>query len=511
MKNHKLTAGLVLALAASALTPSALADLPARPEQIEFKPLAFTPPNAKDYRRTLSNGVAVYLAPSKEVPLVSINFTFRGGAYLEPQGKAGLARMTGSMLRRGGTATIKPADLDEEFDFLAAMCMTSVGGTSASASLNSLTSNLDQSFKLFMDVIRNPGFDSERTELLRKEVTEEMKQRNDDASTIMGREASAFFWGRDHFEGRVATKSEIDSISIDDMKAFHAKLFQPGNLIIGVTGDFEESSMLARLEQAMQGWNKGDKMPDPPAPTNQIKPGVYHVEKDIPQGKFQIMSQGIKRDDPDAIAIEMMNDVLGGSGFTSRIMNRVRTDEGLAYGAGSGFASRVYYPGQFIARFDSKNETCALAGKIVFEEFNKIRTEKVSPEELEVVKNAAIETFPQNFASKAGFINLFISDEWTNRPADYWQNYRDRVKAVTTDDVLRVAQRTIDPAKMAVFIVGKWEPIAKGDVNGRATMQHFTDFFGSEVNHLPLRDPLTDAPLPEQPKVEGGNETKPTR
>ncbi len=511
MKTPKLTAGLLLALATSALTPPALADLPARPEKIEFQPLTFTPPNARDYRRTLSNGVAVYLAPSKEVPLVSITFTFRGGAYLEPPGKAGLARMTGSMMRRGGTAAMKPADLDEELDFLAAMCMTSIGSTSATATLNSLTSNLDQSFNLFMDVVRNPAFDSERTELLRKEIIEEMKQRNDDASTIMGREAAAFFWGRDHFEGRVATKSDIDSISIDDMKAFHARLFQPGNLIIGVTGDFEESSMLARLERAMEGWAKGDRMPDPPAPTNQIKPGVYHIEKDIPQGKFQIMSQGIKRDDPDAIAIEMMNDVLGGSGFTSRIMNRVRTEEGLAYGAGSGFASRVYYPGQFIARFDSKNSTCALAAKIVFEEFNKIRTEKVSPEELEVVKNSAIETFPQNFASKAGMVGLFMNDEWTNRPADYWQTYRDKVRAVTPDDVLRVAQRTIDPAKMAIFIVGKWEPIAQGDPNGRATMQYFTDFFGSPVNHLPLRDPLTDAPLPEQPKVESGADAKPTR
>lgn len=511
MKTKTFPAALLVAAAVVGLSPAARADLPARPEKIEFKPLTFTPPNAKDFRRTLSNGVPVYMAASKEVPLVTITFTFRGGSYLEPEGKAGLARMTGAMMRRGGTAEMKPAVLDEEFDFLAAQCSTNIGPTSASATLNSLTSNLDQSFKLFMNVVRNPAFDSERTELLRKEVTEEMKQRNDDASTIMARESAAFAWGRDHFEGRVATKAQIDSITIDDMKAFHARLIQPGNLIIGVTGDFEESSMIALLEQAMQGWAKGDKMPDPPAPSNQIRPGIHHIEKDIPQGKFQIMSSGIKRDDPDVVAIEMMNDVLGGSGFTSRIMNRVRTEEGLAYGAGSGFASRVYYPGMFVARFDSKNETCALAAKIVFEEFDKIRTEKVSPEELEVVKNSAIETFPQNFASKAGMVSLFINDEWTNRPSDWWQTYRDKVKAVTPEEVLRVAQRTIDPAKMAVFIVGKWEPIAKGDVNGRATMRHFTDFFGAEVNHLPLRDPLTDAPLPEQPKVEGSEQAQPTR
>lgn len=509
MKTKNLTTGILLAVSAACVAaPAAFADLPARPEQIEFKPLTFTPPSAKDFRRVLSNGVPVYLAPSKEVPLVTITFTFKGGNYLVPEGKGGLASMTGAMMRRGGTQSMKPADLDEEFDFLAANCSTGVGSTTATASLNSLTANLDQSFKLFMDVLRAPAFDSDRTEIYRKEALENMKQRNDDAGTIAARESAALVWGRDHFEGRVTTKAELESITADDMRAFHAKVFQPGNLIIGVTGDFEESSMLARLEKAMDGWAKGQQMPDPPAPTHDLKPGVYHIEKDIPQGKVQIMSRGIKRDDPDAITIEIMNDILGGSGFTSRIMNRVRTEEGLAYGAGTGFGSRVYYPGTFQAGFQSKSETCALATKIVFEEFDKIRTQPVSAEELEVAKNAAIETFPRAFESKAGTIGLFISDEWTKRPADYWQNYRDKVKAITAEDIQRVAQRTIDPSKMAIFIVGKWAPIAAGDIDGRATMK---EFFGGETTHLPLRDPLTDVPLPEQPKLDAKDDAKPTR
>lgn len=504
MNIKTILAGVLLAVTSA----STLADLPARPEKITFKPLEFTPPKAQDFRRTLSSGVPVYLAVSKEVPLVTITFTFKGGGYLVPPGKGGLASMTGAMMRRGGTATMKPADLDEELDFLAANCSTGIGTTTASATLNSLTSNLDQSFKLFMDIVRTPAFDSERTEIYRKELIEGMKQRNDDAGTIASRESAALLWGRDHFEGRVTTKAEIDGLTIDDMKAFHAKLFHPGNLIIGVTGDFEESSMLTRLDKALEGWAKGETIPDPPAPTAELKPGVYHIEKDIPQGKFQIMSRGITRDDPDAIAVDIMNDVLGGSGFTSRIMNRVRTEEGLAYSAGSAFGNRVYYPGQFQAFFQSKNETCALATKIIFEEFNKIRSDVVSPEELETIKNAAIETFPRAFESKAGTINLFINDEWTKRPADYWQTYRDKVRAVTADDVKRVAQKYVDPAKVAVFVVGKWSAIAPGDLNGRAKM---SEFFGGEVNHLPLRDPFTDEPLPEQPKIEQKDEPKPTR
>ncbi len=503
MKPRSIIAAALLLITGAAFAESN-ANIPERPEKLQFKPLAFTPPKAQDFRRTLSNGVPVYLAASKEVPLVTINFSFRGGGWIEPEGKWGVSGMAGSMLRRGGAGDKGAADLDEEFDFLAANCSTSA----TSATLNTLKSNLDQSFKLFMDVIKSPRFQQDRFDLLKKETIEDMKQRNDDAGTIARREGAALMWGRDTFEGRVTTQANIESLTVDDLKWWHKRVFHPGNLIIGVTGDFEESEMLSRLEKAMEGWAKGEPVPDPPEPKHTLNPGVYHIEKDIPQGKFAIMTRGMKRDDPDAVPVEIMNDILGGGGFTSRIVNRVRTEEGLAYSAGSAFSNRVYYPGTFQAFFQSKNATCALATKIIFEEFNKIRSEPVSAEELEVAKNSAIETFPRTFESKAGTVGLFISDEWTKRPADYWQTYRDKVKAVTAADVQRVAQKYLDPAKMAIFVVGKWSEVEKGDLNGRATMK---EFFNGQVNHVPLRDPLTDQPLPEQPSVESKDKPQPTR
>lgn len=504
MKRTTIIAGALLLLAGFAGAESASTGLPERPEKLTYKPLEFTPPKAQDFRRTLSNGVPVYLAPSKEFPLVSISFTFKGGTHLEPEGKYGVASMTGAMMRRGGAGDMKAADLDEEFDFLAAMCSTSASG----ANLNCLKANLDQAFKLFMDVVRRPSFQQDRVDLYKKEQLEGMKQRNDDAGTIARREGAALMWGRDSFEGRVTTKADLDAISVDDLKAWHARIFHPANLIIGVTGDFEESEMLSRLEKAMDGWAKGEPVPDPVEPKHTLTPGVYHIEKDIPQGKFAIMSRGLTRDDPDAIAVDIMNDILGGGGFTSRIVNRVRTEEGLAYSAGSAFANRVYYPGTFQAFFQSKNATCALASKIIYEEINKIRTQPVSDEELEVAKNSAIETFPRTFESKAGTIGVFMSDEWTKRPADYWQTYRDKVRAVTAADVQRVANKFLDPSKLSIFIVGKWSEIEKGDLEGRATMK---EFFDGQVNHLPLRDPLTDEPLPEQPRVDTKDQPRPTR
>lgn len=480
---------------AAVLSPVSLADLPPRPEKIEFAPLTFSPPKAEDFRHTLSNGVVVYLAPSKEFPLVNLSFSFRGGSYLEPEGKAGLAAATGAMMSRGGTTSHPPAEMDEIFDFLAANVGTGCGDIDSSASLNCLTSNFDQAFALFMDMVRNPGFDQARFDLWKSEVIEGMKQRNDRAERILRREWQAQMYGRDHFTARETTKASIESLTIDDLRAMHAKIFNPSNLIIAATGDFETKPFLEKLEKAFAGWSMGEKNPDPPAPTATLAPGVYRIEKDIPQGKVTIGSRAIKRDDPDYFPMLVLNEILGGGGFTSRITISVRSNEGLAYSAGSAFNPAVYWPGEFRASFESKNATVALATKIILDEIAKIRTSPVTDSELEVAKNSFIETFPRTFESKAGMLAVFVSDERTKRPAGFWQTYRDKIKAVTAEDVKRVANKYLDPEKMAIMIVGNWKAIEPGDENKRASMG---DIFKGQSTQIPLRDPLTMEPLPLQ-------------
>jgi zinc protease len=289
------------------------------------------------------------------------------------------------------------------------------------------------------------------------------------------------------------------------MRRFHARVYHPGNLIIGVTGDFEVEAMKSRLESALSGWAKGQPVPDPTDTDHPFTPGLYYVDKDIPQGKFWIASRGLKRDDPDYIPVQVMNDVLGGGGFTSRLMKRIRSDEGLTYGVGSAFPTRVYYPGLFTVRTFSKNRTVALTAKMVFEELEKIRSTPITQEELDVSKKSFIDTFPRTFESKAASVGIFIDDEWTNRPADYWATYRDRMNAVTVEDVQRMAQKYIDPSKVITLVVGKWAEIEPGDPteqreSHKASMAMLP---GAEtVRRLPLLDPLTQAPLPmdEAPK-----------
>lgn len=485
------------ALIFGAGTMTSAADIPAHPSGLNFDELVFNPPVASEYRHELSNGTPVFMAASHEFPLVTITLSFKGGAYMEELNQAGLAGMTGAMMRTGGSATMTPSQLDEEFDFMAANASVNVGARTSSASLNSLTSNLDDTFELFMDMVRNPRFDSERLEVLRGQQLEQIKTRNDDGLQIALREIGFLMWGEEHFEGRQPTKASFESITTEGMRAFHARVFNPSNMMVSVTGDFDEAQMLSFLENAFQGWESGETSPAIPVPTHTFKPGVYYYEKDQPQVQVLIGHRGTNRDDPNAVKVEVMNEILGGSGFTSRITNSVRTREGLAYTAGSVMRSRTEYPGSFMSYFFTKTPTAALATRLVFDEINTIQTETATTEEIETIQNNLVETFPRTFESKGAMMSLFMSDERTKRSADHWSTYRDRVRSVSADDIQQVANDYLHPEEMVILVVGPWEAIKAGNAESEADearIATMAEFFGGKATEIPQRDPETLEP-----------------
>ena len=480
-------------VAVSLLCFSQVFGIPPRPEAIEFTPLEYTPPRAADFRRMLSDGTIVYVAESHEFPLINVSVTFKGGDSLDPAATPGLASMMARMVREGGAGDMNPATFDEKLDFLATEMSVSSGNTFTTARMNSLSGNFDESLKLFVTMLRKPAFDKQRLEVVKARLLESLKQRNDNASSILAREWKAMLYGRKHFEASQPTALSVEEISREQLQKIHAQIIHPGNMIVAVSGDFAVEEMLEKLAKAFDGWERGTVAPDPKMPEAVLVPGLYHVQKDIPQGKVVLGKRGIVRDDPDAIPLLLLNEILGAGGFTSRLMQKVRSNEGLAYSVRSILSQRVNYPGAFQATFESKNQTVALATKIVLGEIALIRQQPVTDEEIEVAKQGLIETFPRQFESKPTTLQVFVNDEWTNRPKDYWRTFREKVKTVTKDDLLRVAQKYLDPSQMAILVVGDWEAIAPGDLEGRATMK---EFFDGEVKHLPLRDPLTLEPLP---------------
>jgi predicted Zn-dependent peptidase len=482
----------VLATAASAAAPLAAQQsaIPDHPDKLVFAPLAYTPPSAKDYRVVLKNGMVVYIAEDPTLPLVNIELTLRTGSYLEPAGKEGLAAFTGSQIRRGGTRGLTAEQLDEKLDFLAASVSTGIGETSGRASLNALRDNLDESLKVFVEMLKEPRFQEDRLALAKEQALQDMKKRNDDSEDIEAREWNVLLYGEDHFSNRFTTAASVQSISRPDLVDFHKKYVHPANMIAAVSGSFSRPEMIRKLEAAFANW-PGPAATVPPVPSeiHTAAPGIYRIQKDVNQGRVSIGLPSVRRGDPDAYALEVMNEILGGSGFTSRIMKTVRSDEGLAYSAGSGLRFGVYYPGSFRAEFQSKSRTVAYAAQLVLQEIKGMREKPVTDEELDTIKRNLIETFPSTFGSKAQTVGIFAADEYTRRDPSYWQTYRERIRAVSAADVQRVAQKYLTPDKMVVLVVGDQKEIDLGDGKHQTSLEALAE--GRKVVVLPLRDPLT--------------------
>jgi predicted Zn-dependent peptidase len=490
MKNLNVAAALAVLAAGSLAWSVSAQEIPARPEALIFKPIVYTPPSAKDHRVVLKNGMVVFIAEDRALPLVNISFTVRTGSWLDPAGREGLAAMTGAQLRRGGTKTLSAEALDEKLDFLAAQVSSGIGATAGSAGLNCLADNFDESLRLFVEMLKEPRFQEDRLALAKEQALQEMKKRNDDAEDIEGTEWNALLYGESHFTNHFSTEASIKAITRDDLVAFHRRTFNPANMIAAVSGAFSKAEMLRKLEAAFSNWpTPGSALPAIPGTVASVPPGLYRLPKDVNQGRVSMGTVGVKRDNPDIFALEIMNEILGGSGFTSRITKSVRSNEGLAYSAGSAISFGAFYPGRFRALFQSKSESVALATKLVLDEIRKIREAPVTDEELDTIKRNLIETFPSSFASKAQAVGTFAADEYTKRDPAFWSTYRDRIKAVTAADVQRVAKQYLVPEKLVILVVGNQADIDRGDgknAPGLATLAP-----GGKVENLSLRDPMT--------------------
>jgi zinc protease len=449
--------GLILVGAGALLGPLAPAPALAQArswQEIQKPPLRpFT--MAKPLRVVLPNGMVLFLMEDRELPLVSAYALVRGGSRLEPADKAGLASVFGQVWRTGGTAKRTGDDLDDFLEARAAKVETGGGLTSVSLSLSCLKGDFDDVLGVFVEVLREPAFAADKIDIAKNQLNTGIARRNDDPMGIAEREARKLAYGAASPYARQTEYATVAAITRDDLLAWHKKHVHPDRTVMGVVGDFDTKAMEAKLRKVFGPWPRGPAATDAPATWQAAKPGYYLVEKeDVNQTNIRMVHLGIRRDDPDYFALEVMNEVLGG-GFSSRLFSNVRSKKGLAYGVWGGVGSDYDYPGYFQVAMGTKSESTAAGIDALVEEVKDIVDKPATEEELNKAKDSILNSFVFRFDSKAKILNQQVTYEFFGYPPDFLERYRREIEKVTAADVARVARKHVHRDQLAVLVVGK--------------------------------------------------------
>jgi predicted Zn-dependent peptidase len=453
----------MLLLLVMQVAPGLAADLaPDNPRTMRFPTVDFNPPDAD--RILLENGMVVYLLEDHELPLVTINATLKTGSWLDPAEKVGLAGMTGAVMRTGGSARMSPEEVDEELEQLAATVSIGFGKESGSASLDVLKKDLKRGLQIFADLLRRPAFEQGRVELAKLQALEGIRRRQDSPGSIVGREFAKLLYGASHPSARETTVHSIDSMTREDLAAFHQQTVHPNGIILGVTGDFEKPAMVALLQELFGDWAKGTvpELTIPSVPETDFKAGaVRFINKGTSQTHLRVGHLSIKETDPDYVAVAIANDILGGSSFRSRLFNDVRTKRGLAYSVGSGLRASVYDQGVWLMRAETKlSSTQEVVNRFVAN-MERMRNEPVTDAELEEAKEAYVNSFVFSFTSASSIVSRLMDLEYDGLPKDWLQQIRDKVVKLTKEDIQRAAKAHFNPERLRILAVGSGEALPK--------------------------------------------------
>ncbi len=425
-------------------------------QSMKFPPLDFKVPEVGvDVERlVLDNGMILYLKEDHSSPQVDIVGIIRTGSAYESRDYFGVAEITGSVMRTGGTKGLSPDQLNEKLDFMAASLETSIDTETGNIHLNVISSQLEPAFELMARVLREPAFNEREIELARSQIKLALIRRNEQASNIGQLE----FYSRLYPDYSYSWEHDwefVKSITRQDLIEWHQRFYHPDNMMFAVVGDFDRDEMIALFNRHFAQWPKKEKFPQRLQKVEfQFYPGVFFARKNISQSYIRMGHLGVRRNNPDRYAIEVMDYILGSGGFGSLLVERVRSDAGLAYSVGSYFNTEGDEIGTMGAVSSTRTDATIRATKLMMDTIGEIRTKKVSRERLDAAKDALTNSFLFKFQDPLSRTARLMMLEYYDLPMDYYQGCLQGYASVTADDVLRVAEKYIQPDKMTIIIVG---------------------------------------------------------
>lgn len=415
---------------------------------------------AKPFETTLPNGLKVIVFEDKRLPLVSYRLGFKTGSIYDAKDSVGETAAMTALLNEG-TKTRTSQQLAEEIERLGASVSASAGEDNTIVAASALSMYSPDVLKLMADVVLNPIFPESELALYKKNTIENLKYQRSQPAFLADERISKAIYGTHPYGIASPTAEDVGKITRDKLVAFHQKMFTPNNATLIVVGDVNREELLKQITADFGGWKKGTidamKFDAPPVRTATTltvvdRPGSL-------QSNIVLANLAIDRSNPDFFPVLVMNQVLG-AGASSRLFMNLREAKGYTYGAYSSFDTKRQ-AGNFQATAEVRTPVTGDSLKEFFLELNRIRNEKATDKELKDAKSYLTGVFPLRAETQEGLTNLLVSQQLYDLPADYLQTYRDKINAVTLEDVERVAKKYIAPDKIAIVIVGDADEIIK--------------------------------------------------
>jgi zinc protease len=409
----------------------------------------------KPSRTVMPNGLTVLVLDQPFLPIVTVNVLVKAGAVHDPDALAGLSSMVAQMLDEG-TKSRSATQIAQQIEFIGGEMAFSGAEDFTTGALRVLKKNVDLGFTLLADVLTNPAFPEKQVERIRSQVLGELQGEKEQPGILADKAFDAMvFEGHPYRRPANGTEKTISHISRKDLMEFHRVYYRPNTTIIAVVGDIRETEALALIKKHLGTWTPKNPPPNTfSAPVPLTQPKVKLIDKELTQANVILGHVGIERSNPDFYAVSVMNYILGGGGFSSRLVNRIRDELGLAYDVDSGFQAQVM-PGPFAVRLQTRNAAAMQAIASVLQEITRIRTEPVSEQELADAKAYLVGSFPLRLDTTVKLAALLTQIELHGLGLTYFEDYPKAIKAVTKEDVLRVAQKYLHPEAYALVVVAK--------------------------------------------------------
>lgn len=408
------------------------------------------------YDTTLAEGVNVLVIEDKKIPAVSVRIVFRDAGSFYDNGKPGLASLTAELLTKG-TKNREATQIAEEIDFIGGSLNTGSDWDGSYISLSVLKKHLAKGIEVMADVLQNPVFDEEEITRVKEQRLSTILQGKDDAGNLSDKMFNKVVFGDYPYSSpSEGTEESVAAITKEDFEKFYGNRYGLDNMIIAFVGDISVEEAMSIINSYILPWGKNrNEVTEDPWRFPEIKSTkeVFVVNKPgAVQSNLRIGHIGLARNNPDYIAVTIMNTILGGY-FGSRINYNLREKHGFTYGARSGFNPRLY-PGDFSVDTDVRNDVTDTSISLIIEELQRIVTEEVTDEELETVKNYMTGVFPLQLETANAVASRVINLKLYNLPKDYYNRYISSINALTKQDILDAARKYIHPDKLYVVVSG---------------------------------------------------------